>query len=130
MRVAFTSTNGESVDLHFGHAGHFFVWEVGPDSAAPVGRVEALTSGRDEEDGTAARASAIEGCTIVYTQQIGGPAAAKLVARRIHPMKTQAEVPVVEVVGKLQEVLRGRPPPWLRKAMGLVPQPLPTEDEA
>jgi nitrogen fixation protein NifX len=130
MRVAFTSTTGESIDLHFGHAGHFFVWEVGPDSAAPVGRVEALTSGRDEEDGTAARASAVEGCTIVYTQQIGGPAAAKLVARRIHPMKTQAAVPVAEVVGKLQEVLRGRPPPWLRKAMGLVAQPLPAEDEA
>jgi nitrogen fixation protein NifX len=127
MRVAFTSTTGESIDLHFGHADHFFLWEVGPDAAAPVGRVEALTTGRDEEDGTAARAAAIDGCTIVYTQQIGGPAAAKLVARRIHPMKTQVPVPVAEVVGKLQEVLRGRPPPWLRKAMGMVPEPLPEE---
>ena len=130
MRVAFTSTTGETIDLHFGHAGHFFLWEVGPDEAAPIGRVEALTTGRDEEDGTAARAAAIDGCAIVYTQQIGGPAAAKLVARRIHPMKTQAAVPVAEVVAKLQEVLRGRPPPWLRKAMGLAPAAAPVEDEA
>jgi nitrogen fixation protein NifX len=49
--------------------------------------------------------------------QIGGPAAAKLVARKIHPMKTTSETPVAEIVGKLQEVLRGNPPPWLRKAM-------------
>ncbi len=35
----------------------------------------------------------------------------------IHPMKTNTEVPVAEIVGKLQEVLRGNPPPWLRKVM-------------
>ena len=128
MRVAFTSTTGETIDQHFGHASHFFVWEIGPDAAAPLGRVEALTAGRDEEDGTAARAAALAGCTIVYTEQIGGPAAAKLVARRIHPMKTQAAVPVSEVVGKLQEVLRGRPPPWLKKAMGILPEPPPEEE--
>ena len=116
MRVAFTSSSGESIDLHFGHADHFFVWEIGPESAAPVGRVEALAVG-DEEDRTAARAGAIAGCAIVYTQQIGGPAAAKLVARRIHPMKTGADVPVAEAIARLQGVLRGTPPPWLRKAL-------------
>jgi nitrogen fixation protein NifX len=32
-------------------------------------------------------------------------------------MKTGTLVPIQEVVEKLQEVLKGRPPPWLRKAM-------------
>jgi nitrogen fixation protein NifX len=32
-------------------------------------------------------------------------------------MKTGAPVAIEEAVAKLQEVLRGRPPPWLRKAM-------------
>ncbi|HTP49602.1 MAG TPA: nitrogen fixation protein NifX [Anaeromyxobacteraceae bacterium] len=118
MKVAFTSTNGERVDQHFGTAGHFYVWEVGPERAEFHSKVSALTSGGDEEDKISARASAIAGCTIVYTMQIGGPAAAKLVARRIHPMKTQAEVPVSEVVEKLQQVLKGNPPPWLRRAIG------------
>ncbi len=120
MRVAFTSTTGESIDQHFGHAEHFFVWEVGPDEAAPVGRVDALAVG-DEEDRTIARASAIAGCAIVYTQQIGGPAAAKRVSRRIHPMKTGEALPVAAAVARLQEVLRGRPPPWLRRL--LAPSP-------
>jgi nitrogen fixation protein NifX len=117
MRIAFTSTTGERVDEHFGRAGHFHVWEVGPDKARFVERVNAITSSEDEEDRIAARASALAGCAIVYTAQIGGPAAAKLVSRRIHPMKTSGDVAVAEVVEKLQEVLRGRPPPWLRKAM-------------
>ena len=121
MRIAFTSSSGEQVDQHFGHAAHFFVWEVGPDTAAQVAKVTALVTGSDEEDRTVARASAIAGCAIVYTMAIGGPAAAKLVARRIHPMKTGGEVPIAEVVEKLQAVLRDRPPPWLKKAMGLGP---------
>jgi len=86
MRVAFTSTDGKNIDLHFGQAAHFYVWEVGPDRAELVDRVSAITRADDEEDRIAARAAAIAGCAIVYTVQIGGPAAAKLVARRIHPM--------------------------------------------
>src|SRR5512139_748746 len=118
MKVAFTSSDGRFVDQHFGTTRHFFVWEVGPHTAACVSKASPLATREDEEDRIAARASAIAGCTIVYTVQIGGPAAAKLVARRIHPMKTGAEAPVAALVSKLQEVLRGTPPPWLRKAMG------------
>ncbi len=121
MKIAFTSTDGAKIDQHFGHASHFWIWEVGPESAVPVGKVMALLSADDEEDRTVARASAIAECAIVYTMAIGGPAAAKLVSRRIHPMKTTTEVPIAEVVEKLQGVLRGRPPPWLRKAMGEPP---------
>ncbi len=128
MRIAFTSSDGAVIDQHFGHAGHFFVWEVGPDRAEPVGRVDALVSAGDEEDRTAARASAIAGCAIVYTLQIGGPAAAKLVARRIHPLKTGEPLPVVEAVARLQQVLRGRPPPWLRKALAGDGAPATVED--
>jgi nitrogen fixation protein NifX len=127
MKVAFTSSSGERIDQHFGQTSHFDVWDVGPEGAAFVERVSAITTATDEEDKTNARASAIAGCAIVYTVQIGGPAAAKLVARRIHPMKTGAEVPVSEVIEKLQGVLRGNPPPWLRKAMNGGRLPLPEE---
>ena len=54
--------------------------------------------------------------------------AAKVVARKIHPMKTGSEVRVEEIVGKLQEVLRGTPPPWLRKAMNKGSMPSFLED--
>jgi nitrogen fixation protein NifX len=117
MRVAFTSSDGRIVDQHFGQATAYRIWEIGPEHAIAVGDVTPLVPDGDEEDRTAARASAVAGCAIVCTQQIGGPAAAKLVARRIHPMKTGGEVPIQEVIARLQEVLRGKPPPWLQKAM-------------
>ena len=119
MRVAFTSSDGTYVDRHFGQVSTFHLWEVGPDHALFVGQQAAIVTGEDEEDRTTARATAVEGCSIVYTVQIGGPAAAKLVARRIHPMKTKDVVPIAELVSKLQEVMRANPPPWMRKAMGL-----------
>ena len=129
MKIAFTSTDGRNIDQHFGTAAHFYVWDVGPERAELVGKVTALASSADEEDRIAARASAIADCAVVYTVQIGGPAAAKLVSRRIHPMKTGKEMAIGEVVAKLQEVLRGSPPPWLRKAMGLAAPPARAEAE-
>ncbi|KAF0219209.1 MAG: nitrogen fixation protein [Geobacteraceae bacterium] len=117
MKVAFTSKTGEMIDQHFGMSDSFRVWEIGPDEARYVETLTVGSHGDDEEDKIGARADLLKDCAIVYTMQIGGPAAAKLVARKIHPMKTTAVVPVAEIVGKLQEVLRGTPPPWLRKAM-------------
>ena len=117
MKIAFTTSTGETIDQHFGQCQSFHIWEVGPDEAAFLEAVSVGEHGGDEEDRIAARAQLLSDCAIVYTMQIGGPAAAKLVARKIHPMKTNTEVPVSEIVAKLQEVLRGNPPPWLRKAM-------------
>ena len=117
MKVAFTSSTGEVIDQHFGMADGFHVWEIGPDEAHFLETLRVGSHGDDEEDRIGARADALLECSIVYTMQIGGPAAAKLVARKIHPMKTNTEVPVAEIVGRLQEVLKGNPPPWLRKAM-------------
>ena len=117
MKVAFTSSSGEMIDQHFGQCQNFHVWEIGPEEARLLTIISGISSDGDEEDRITARGNALADCAIVYTMQIGGPAAAKLVARKIHPMKTGTEVPVAEIVGKLQEVLRVNPPPWLRKAM-------------
>ena len=117
MKVAFTSSSGEMIDQHFGQCQNFYVWEIGPDEAGLLTTISGISTDGDEEDRITARGNALADCAIVYTMQIGGPAAAKLVARKIHPMKTNTEVPVAEIVGKLQEVLRGNPPPWLRKVM-------------
>lgn len=121
LKVAFSTSDGLVIDQHFGRCSHFHVWEVGPEEAAFVERVSAVTTSDDEEDRTTARATALAGCAIVYTQQIGGPAAAKLVARRIHPLKTGGDLPVADAVARLQQVLRGSPPPWLRRALGAPP---------
>ncbi len=117
MKVAFTSSTGEMIDQHFGMAESFQIWEVGPDEAHFLETVEVGTPEEDEEDKIASRVAALGDCAIVYSMQIGGPAAAKVVSKKIHPMKTGKEANLREVVEKLQEVLRGNPPPWLKKAM-------------
>ena len=118
MKIAFTSSDGNVIDQHFGQAREYCIWEVGADAAEFLTKVTPLITDGDEEDRTAARANAVAECSIVYTVQIGGPAAAKLVARKIHPMKTGTELPIRDAIAKLQQVLKGNPPPWLRKAMG------------
>ncbi len=117
MKVAFTSSTGEMIDEHFGMAKNFQIWEIGPEASSFVETITIGQQGEDEEDRIAGRAAALKECAIVYTMAIGGPAAAKLVALRIHPMKTNSPVSLPETVGRLQEVLQGNPPPWLRKAM-------------
>lgn len=117
MKIAFTSKTGEMIDMHFGQADSFHVWEVGPEEARYLETVTVGEHGSDEEDRISARANILADCAVVYTMQIGGPAAAKLIARKIHPMKTNVEVGLKESIERMQEVLKGNPPPWLRKAM-------------
>lgn len=117
MKIAFTTSNGETIDQHFGQCRSFHIWEVEADQAGFLEAVSVGEHGSDEEDRIAARAQLLSDCAIVYTMQIGGPAAAKLVAQKIHPMKTNSEVSLKETVERFQEVLRGNPPPWIRKAM-------------
>jgi nitrogen fixation protein NifX len=117
MKIAFTTKTGETIDMHFGQADSFQIWEVGPEEAHYLETVTVGAHGSDEEDRISARTSLLAECAVVYTMQIGGPAAAKLIAKRIHPMKTNVEVGLKESIERMQEVLRGNPPPWLRKAM-------------
>jgi nitrogen fixation protein NifX len=117
MKVAFASTDKIHVDEHFGRAEKFLIWEIGPEQAGFTGLVQVKAEGQDEEDRIEARSAALADCALVYVAEIGGPAAARLVAKKIHPIKSKEREPITTVVAKLQAVLRGSPPPWLRKAM-------------
>jgi len=119
MKVAFASTDKVHVDEHFGQAEAFYIWEVGPETASFTGvvQVKAEAEAGHSDDKIEARCSGLADCALVYVAEIGGPAAARLVSKKIHPIKSKDAEPITEVVAKLQEVLKGNPPPWLRKAM-------------
>jgi len=117
MKVAFASTDKIHVDEHFGKAKEFYLWEIGPDMAEFAGVLQVDEGDGDAEDRIEARSAALADCALVYVGQIGGPAAARLVAKKIHPLKSKDAEPIKVVVEKLQQVLQGSPPPWLRKAM-------------
>lgn len=117
MKVAFASTDKIHVDEHFGRAEEFYIWEIGPTAAEFTGVVQVEAEAGDIDDRIEARGAALADCALVYVAQIGGPAAARLVAKKIHPLKSKQQEPISTVVEKLQNVLRNNPPPWLRKAM-------------
>ncbi len=117
MKVAFASTDKVHVNEHFGRAEQFYIWEVSPEEAEFTGVVQVKTEGDDEADRIEARCAGLDDCALVYVAQIGGPAAARLVQKKIHPIKSKEQEPITAVVAKLQDVLKGSPPPWLRKAM-------------
>jgi len=119
MKVAFSTQDRERVDAHFGWAKHIAVYNVTAESADLV-EVFDFTGDLNEdgnEDKLAPKLAVIGDCAIMYCAAIGGSAAARVVAAKIHPIKVPQPEPIAEILVKLQEVIRGTPPPWLRKAL-------------
>lgn len=119
MKIAFATQDQQRVDAHFGWAKHLAVYEI---DAAGYRFVQSFPFGEDlaedgNEDKLAPKLDAIRDCAIVYVAAIGGSAAARVVATKIHPIKVTQPEPIVELLARMQEVLRGTPPPWLRKAL-------------
>lgn len=119
MKVAFATEDLATVNAHFGLAKHIVVYDISPD-----GYTHAETynfAGGLQEDGNEdkllPKLEAITDCAILYVAAIGGSGAARVVAQKIHPVKVKEPEPIIEILEKLQAVLGGTPPPWLRKAM-------------
>ncbi len=119
MKIAFTTQDQQRVDAHFGWAPSIVVYEVTPEDQNFVKRFD--FGDKLEEDGDedklGPKLEAIKDCAIVYVAAIGGSAAARVVAMKIHPIKVPGPEAIADLLNKLQAVLKGTPPPWLRKAM-------------
>lgn len=119
MKVAFATQDQQRVDAHFGWAKHLAVYDVDPSGYRFV---EDFAFGDDlaedgNEDKLSPKLAAIHDCAIVYVAAIGGSAAARVVASKIHPVKVAQPEPILDILDKLQATIGGTPPPWLRKAL-------------
>lgn len=127
MRVAFATTNGVSVDEHFGRAGKFAIYDLtgegyrllemrkfaeGRDAAVE----ETKGMGRAHEDLVEKKVDKLADCKIIYLTEIGGPSASRLVRKGIMPIKVKEAVSIEESLEKLLETIKTSPPPWLKKA--------------
>jgi nitrogen fixation protein NifX len=119
MKVAFATQDMKRVDAHFGWAKNIAIYEVSGAGHALVKEVQ--FDGDLQEDGNedklAPKLEAIKDCAILYVAAIGGSGAARVVASNIHPIKVNQPEEISEILVKLGDVLKGSPPPWLRKAM-------------
>ncbi len=117
IRVALASNSSESLDGHFGTCVRFLVYQVSPAEARLVDVRRAETGRTETMDKNDLRAEQVKDCDLLYVVSIGGPAAAKVVRREIHPIKRPEGGEAKAVLAELRSALNS-PPPWLAKAMG------------
>jgi len=137
MRVAVATQDRVTADGHFASARVFMFFNVTRDSVELVDDVsfdvvtdeEGSRSGPEGgEDRLGAKLDAIRGSALMFITAIGGPAAARVVRNNVHPIKLTAPEPIDQVLARIQTMLRGNPPPWLRKIVaseGGIPVPEP-----
>jgi len=128
MKVAFATTDGITVNEHFGRAGMFVIYELN-SSGYSLLETRRFSEGRDSAvEGTKGmgkihdeqvenKVDRISDCKIIYLTEIGGPSAARLARKGIMPVKVKEPVGIAESILKLSETIQNSPPPWLRKAL-------------
>ncbi len=121
IRVACASNTGEAMDGHFGSCARFLIYQVSADETRLID-VRAAEVPAGAEDRNAARADIIADCQVLFVVSIGGPPAAKVVRRDIHPVKHPSGGPARDLAAGLGDVLAKGAPPWLAKAMGRAPE--------
>jgi nitrogen fixation protein NifX len=116
LTAAFATADGVHVDAHFGRCDRFDIYDITPDSVElREVRSVANREADSQDDRFGARVDALDGCNLLCVASIGPGAAAQVVKARIHPLKTAESTTIASVLDRLQVVLQGTPPPWLRK---------------
>jgi nitrogen fixation protein NifX len=120
IRIACASNDAVNVDGHFGSCSQFMIYQVSADEARLIDiRATDIPKGLEVDDKNLFRAELIRDCQVLYIASVGGPAAAKIVKLGIHPMKLPGIEAIADIIGQLQAVIAGTPPPWLAKVMGI-----------
>ncbi len=129
MQVAFASKSGNTVDSHFAAATVFSIYEIETDHIQFLKTLEFAPAAQEgsqegshhdespggDDDKIQIRINELSTCSIIYCTSIGGPAAARLVQSRIHPIKVVPGTEIGHELERLQTMLKNNPPPWLRK---------------
>lgn len=125
MKVAFATHDLHRVDAHFASARTFMLFEVSADHHTlleaiqfdAVSDEDGVHATEDGDDRLAAKIEALDGVALLFIRAIGGPAAARVVRRMVHPIKLSESEPIAQVISRVQAMMKGTPPPWLRKVM-------------
>ncbi|GAA0530070.1 nitrogen fixation protein NifX [Rhizomicrobium palustre] len=124
LRIAFCTQDLRRVDSHFGSAPSIVIYDVTPDEfrfleAVQFDEVSAQDGVHVEDalDRIGAKIDALEGCAMLFSLAIGGVAAARVVNAKVYPLKLPAPEAISDVIGRVQAMMKGTPPPWMRKLL-------------
>ncbi|WP_340397319.1 nitrogen fixation protein NifX [Paenibacillus sp. FSL E2-0202] len=118
MKVAFATEDGIRVNAHFGQSPMFAIYKVTKGGGELIGLRKLPTIlNQDEAGKIESRLEVVEDCTLIFIMQIGASAAARVIRRKIMPVKVPPGSPIDEQVKRIVEMLQGKPPMWLAKVL-------------
>ena len=119
LKVAFATKDMEEVNAHFGEAKEFVVYNVSKDGFSLSEVIKTDTSNLEDDDKTDFRVRALKGINIMYTESIGGTAAAKVIRAGINPMKVNDGTLIEDLLNSLVTMINGNPPPWVKRIINM-----------
>ncbi|MGP7816678.1 nitrogen fixation protein NifX [Niallia sp. 01092] len=118
IKVAFATEDGIYVNTHFGYSEAFDVYEVTKDKYEKLAtRVIKYKEDNNESDRIEERLNIVMDCTLLFINQIGPTAAARVTRNKIMPVKVKEGTSIQEQLDRLLTMLQTNPPLWLVKAM-------------
>lgn len=124
LKIAFCTQDLRRVDSHFGSAPSIVIYEVGLEDFRFLEAVQfddvSAQDGIHLDDGPdriGDKIAALSGCAILFSLAIGGVAAARVVNAKVYPLKLPAPEAITDVIGRVQAMMKGTPPPWMRKLL-------------
>lgn len=120
LRIAFASSDGTSVNDHFGKGMEFLLFDVTPGGFGKSGKITfqpEATDPKEHSEKNFTKVDALSSCHIVYSASIGGPVAAKLTQRKIQPLVVKGEDRIERLLEDFQKMLQN-PPRWIAKLIG------------
>jgi len=126
LKIAFATTDMETVNQHFGSAKSFAIYAVNRDDAQLL---EAAQFGELQQDGNEDKLSVkielLNGCAAVYCQAVGGSAINQLITKGIQPVKVHEGGKITDLIVDLQNEMKAGPSSWLAKAINQHKSPDP-----
>ena len=118
LKIAFATTNMETVNQHFGSAQQFALYKVDPEHATLLEAAEFGKLAQDgNEDKLEAKLDMLKGCAAVYCQAVGSSAVRQLMMRGVQPIKVVEGAVISDLLESLQDEMCQGPTAWLAKAI-------------
>ncbi len=123
MRVVIATDDRKTLNGHFAVSHFFMFYDVTEESCDLVNEI--CFTPALQGDGQAKltrkpfcidqRIEAIKGCDVIVVSAIGGPIADRVIANDVYPLEMNAPESIDVSLSKLQKLLGGRQPLWLKR---------------
>lgn len=126
LKIAFATTDMETVNQHFGSAKSFAIYAVDRKHSELLEVVQFGELSQDgNEDKLSVKIELLGGCAAVYCQAIGGSAINQLILKNIQPVKVHDGSKIKDLITDLQNEIKAGPSNWLAKAINQHKNPDP-----